>query len=159
MANRTHGHARDTHETTLYSAWLNMKARCKYRNLPAYKDYGGRGITVCERWLVFENFLADMGEKPGPEYTLERINNDLGYGPDNCKWATRVEQANNRRNVVRVEWRGKMMTVTELADECGVNRDTLYDRIFMRGWDVERAVVPPNPSARRNTRLAERMMG
>lgn len=92
-ANRRHGGT----GTAEYQAWLNMRKRCLDPNLPAYKNYGGRGITICERWESFENFLADMGMKPSPKLTLERKNNNGNYEPGNCKWATRKEQRANQR--------------------------------------------------------------
>lgn len=88
--------ARTIAATGTYDVWVSMKQRCFNSRCPKYPDYGGRGITVCERWLIFNNFYEDMGDKP-EELTLERVNNDGDYEPNNCKWATRSEQNRNRR--------------------------------------------------------------
>lgn len=92
----THGLNRRGKRSREYGIWSKMKGRCLRKTDRAYPKYGGRGITVCERWLTFENFIADMGSAP-PDLTLERIDNEKGYEPDNCKWATRSEQSQNTR--------------------------------------------------------------
>lgn len=91
-----HGHSYEGRRTRTYKAWAQMKTRCLNKNFRCYSGYGGRGITICERWLDFENFLEDMKECP-IGLTLERIDNDEGYQPGNCKWATQGEQNHNQR--------------------------------------------------------------
>ena len=95
--NLTHGHASDDNRSPVYSAWANMVQRCTNPKSPRWKDWGGRGITICKRWLIFENFLRDMGERP-KGMSLDRDDNDGNYGPKNCKWSTSKEQAAHRRS-------------------------------------------------------------
>jgi hypothetical protein len=120
--------------------WLTMRQRCNNANNPHYPYYGGRGITICERWNEFENFLADMGE-PGPKMTIDRIDNAKGYEPDNCRWATRKEQQNNRRACRYVTYNGETKTVAQWAATTGIHRNTL-DRRLAEEWPLERVFDP-----------------
>ena len=103
-AKTKHGHCTRVTRSTEWIAWKNMKTRCHNINAQYYKDYGGRGITVCDRWNSFENFLADMGPKPSPDYSIDRINNDGDYCPENCKWSTAKEQRTNQRPRKDQKW-------------------------------------------------------
>lgn len=140
------GKSRCTHgktETREYVTWCNIKSRCYSKNHVSYDRYGARGIRVCRRWKnSFENFLADMGERPSKEHSIERVNNLKNYSPSNCKWATRKEQGRNKRNNRVLRFRGKSCCVSEWAELTGLPMKTLHRRI-QKGWSVERALTTP----------------
>ena len=107
-----------------------MIRRCNEEQHYNYKNYGGRGIKVCERWMSdFWNFVEDMGEKPSQAYSLDRIDNDGNYSPDNCKWSTSKEQNNNRRGRVNITYNGKTQSLSEWSRETGIKRVTLQKRL------------------------------
>lgn len=127
-----------------YRAWYSMRERCYNIRNQSFKDYGGRGITVCDRWLnSFVNFYDDMGDRPGREYSIERVNNNGNYEPNNCKWATKKEQARNSRNaklsmmkanrIREFYWAG--IKTKELADMFGVSKYTIYSIIKFETWN------------------------
>lgn len=136
--NRTHGLTNSDE----YSIWRKIKDRCFNPNTRNYDDYGGRGISMCDRWRnSFENFYADMGPRPSPDHSIERRNNNEGYSPGNCIWATRVEQARNKRNNQLVQFNGKDVTIAELAELANLNYHLVYKRIVILGWSPEEAVA------------------
>lgn len=104
--------------------------------------YVGRGIGVCERWLTFDNFLHDMGERP-PNTTLDRENNDLDYGPNNCRWATAEQQANNKSSNRKVTLGDRTLSVTQWCRELGLSTNTVWARIYKWGYSPERALTEP----------------
>jgi hypothetical protein len=118
-----------------------MKNRCYRISDLHYQDYGGRGIRVCQRWHCFEHFLADMGERPSRLHSLERLDNDKAYCPENCTWATVQEQACNRRSTVWVEWRGEVMKFVEALERSGLRRAAAYSRM-RRGIEFVRVNRP-----------------
>ena len=132
--------------TREFATWQRMLRRCDCITALDYPRYGGRGIKVCERWQRFESFYEDMGDRPSPLHSLDRIDNDKGYEPGNCRWATRIEQANNKRTSHLVEYRGTTMTIADAVRVAGslVTRETARNRIATRKWPVERAVETPN---------------
>lgn len=126
--NVRHGHSRRViPRSRTYKTWCGMKTRCFNPNRDDYRLYGGRGITVCERWLTFENFLADMGERP-EGMTLERKDPNENYEPDNCKWASPVDQSNNTRSNVLITYRGRTLNLTQWAKETGIDKTLLRKR-------------------------------
>ena len=147
VMNRTHGLSNSPE----YAVWCSMHRRCRDKNCESYKNYGARGIMVCERWDKFENFILDMGRRPG-KLTLERKNNSLGYFPENCCWATSKVQGNNRRTNRLVEFNGKFKTITQWAQEIGLSSNALWKRI-KSGYSVCRALTEPFIPREKRTKL------
>ena len=127
----------------LYSTWCNMKARCYNKNHPQFKDYGGRGILVCARWKHdFGAFLADMGEKPFEGATLDRVDNDGGYSPENTRWANRREQRINRRDIWEVTIGSETKLVTDWCKIFGITIGGIHRRL-KNGEDIVSALTRP----------------
>lgn len=131
------------------SIWRAMRQRCSNPNDQDYSEYGGRGITICKEWASFAAFYRDMGPIPSPKHSIDRIDNDGNYEPGNCRWASPLEQQNNRRNNRHYDWNGQRMTAPQIyrAAQPPVKFHTFHARLYY-GWPIERAVsepaVPPN---------------
>jgi len=138
---RTHGKSGNPE----YQVWKNMRRRCYSPTASGYANYGARGIAVCNRWLGkqgFANFLLDMGPIPSPKYTIDRIDNDGNYEPQNCRWATRLEQGRNKRRNRLVSHEGKTLAISEWSEITGVNRRTIAARLD-KGWTASEALTLP----------------
>jgi hypothetical protein len=135
-------------------AWREMIRRCyrvRYKDYPAY---GGRGIVVATNWRRFPAFIADMGPRPSPKHSIDRIDNDGNYEPGNCRWATQLEQQNNRRNNVTITRDGVSMTVSQWSRVLGIRVGTLFNRVYA-GWSIERLFSPPRTRCRSHDRRGE----
>lgn len=136
-----HGHCVNGLSTT-YRSWLNLKQRCSNKKNTKFVRYGGRGIKVCKRWLnSFENFLADMGEKP-IGLTLDRVDNDGDYRPSNCRWATSKQQARNKTTNRFITYQGETLCLFDWARRTGIRWNTLQKRLEM-GWSIHRTLTEP----------------
>ncbi len=164
QGNPTHGHTRRNGKTTgsrsspTFISWTAMLSRCNAPSNASYGSHGARGVVVCDRWQFGENgvsgfecFLADMGERPSRAHTVDRYpDNDGDYEPDNCRWATKRQQANNRRDNWVVVYQGRSMSLTELTRETGLGRHMLSYRLGTLGMSLEDAIAKPSL---RKTRL------
>jgi len=140
--NVTHGHASNRSATPTYRSWQNMMKRCYDPKAVGYSNYGGRGIKVCDRWLnSFEAFLEDMGERPLGK-SIDRINGNLDYQKENCKWSTSREQNSNRSNNRILSFNGQTKTVSDWARELNCRYTKLFHRLN-RGWTVEKTITTP----------------
>lgn len=139
--NRTH----NMKETAEFNIWSMMKNRCTNPNCNRHQFYKDKGIKVCDRWLGpdgFIHFIEDMGMRPGPNYSIDRIDNEGDYCPENCRWATDKEQANNHSNNIIIEYNGRKQTLALWCDELGLPYGTIWMR-FRRGWSAKRAFEQP----------------
>jgi hypothetical protein len=144
-----HGHA----SSGAYRSWLAMKSRCSNPRVTQYEDYGGRGITVCDRWNEsFDAFLEDMGDKPTPRHQIDRIDVEGNYEPSNCRWVTSQTNNNNKRSNRLLTFDGRTQSVAEWGRELGIRGATIGIRINDLGWSVERALTTPAVKRERNTR-------
>lgn len=144
----THGHTKGKTQSGArvkskeYGAWTRMLSRCNSPTHHKYKDYGARGITVSQEWLSFEVFYTDMGVCPGSEYSIDRMDNSLGYYKENCRWATRKEQMRNRTVNRKLTFQGKTLCVAEWAEALGIPGSVIFKRLRM-GWSTEDCLLKP----------------
>lgn len=136
-----HGHNTKDGPSQTYGTWVGIIQRCTNLNYSEYKYYGGRGITVCKRWLKFVNFLEDMGEVP-KGHQVDRIDNDGNYCKSNCRWVTPKQNSRNKRNNHLITYKEKTQCISAWAEELDINSMTIVMRL-RRGWAIEKALVAP----------------
>ena len=132
----SHGMSR----TSEHNIWLGITQRCCNPLNKLWEWYGGRGISMCERWRKFENFYADMGPRP-VGMSVERVDNEKGYSPENCKWASRHDQTRNKRNNIIVQYEEQSMCLKDFAVKIGIKYHILYYRMAIKGWTLEKAIT------------------
>lgn len=137
-----HGHSVNYKPSPTYYSWECMKARCNNQTNDNYKYYGGKGIRVCERWAEFKNFLADMGERPSKKYTIERLDSNKGYEPENCIWADSFVQNNHKTSNYLITFDNQILSISQWARKLGTSSQTIRGRLKL-GWDIERALTTP----------------
>jgi len=144
---RKNSEFRHLHKTGFYSSWEKMKSRCLSETNPSYHRYGGRGITICDSWLSFENFYKDMytrwlfHSKLFKNTSIDRIDNDGNYCKENCRWATNKVQSNNRSSNRMIEHDGKTLNLREWSERLGIKPTTITQRLDYYGWSVDRALT------------------
>lgn len=136
---KDHGHGGNGTQSPTYKSWAAMKNRCDNPAADAYRYYGARGITYDVTWADFKTFLADMGERPSGT-SLDRVDGSLDYTPSNCRWSTRVEQARNKRNNRMLTHGGTTKCAAEWEHDLGMKPGTIYRRMVVLGWGVERTL-------------------
>jgi hypothetical protein len=144
MHNLRHGGVSGGKSSPEYKAWDSMRQRCSNPNNPSFKNYGARDIAVCDRWLhSFESFFADMGKRPTPQHSIDRIDVNGPYSPENCRWATPIEQQSNTRANRLLTVGGVTQTMTEWSRRSGVPVSAMWRRLVKLGWSDELAVLTP----------------
>jgi hypothetical protein len=140
MGGRKHG----AYKTPEHSIWIQLRQRCNNLNCRGYRNYGGRGISVCKEWDSFEQFLKDVGPRPSSKHSIDRIDNNGNYEPNNCRWATRMQQAGNTQKTLIVEYRGEKMIFAAAyrLSNSPVDIVVAWKR-FRRGWPLEEALHEP----------------
>lgn len=141
MLKREKAYDPSLYETRIYKSWSNMKSRCDNPNVFAYKDYGGRGITYVKRWSKFADFYNDMSSTYFDGGELERVDNNLGYSPENCRWATIKEQCNNRRSNRLFTLNGQTKTLAQWIELSGQKSSTVRQRFYVYNWPIEKALA------------------
>lgn len=147
-SSRKHG---DSQNSRLYTIWSGIIQRCQYPKHVEFYRYGGRGISVCDEWRDYSNFknwAIETGYNDNDKLSIDRVDNDGDYSPDNCKWSTVIEQSNNRSSNVYLTYNGETKTVSQWARDVGIKRDTLAARIN-RGWDIGKALYTPVDGTKR----------
>lgn len=143
--NLTHGHTAKGKRSWEFSTWVNILTRCNNKKVRSYKDYGAKGIKVCERWSGddgFENFFADMGPRPSLSHSIGRKLNHVGYEPGNCQWETKLQQGQNTSRVKNLTYNGKTQCVSAWCRELGLGDSGIHLRL-QNGWSLERALSTP----------------
>jgi len=138
----THGHSIGKKLGSTYKVWRSMKKRCEIPSDTAYSKYGAVGIKICKRWNKFENFLKDMGERPSLNHSIDRINNNSNYTPQNCRWATTKEQSRNRTHNIWIEYKGERLILADWALKLKIGAATINYRL-KAGWPIEDVLFKP----------------
>lgn len=139
--NTQHGHCSKNKSSITYESWHAMLQRCINPKNHSYHDYGGSGIKVCDRWLVFQSFLEDMGDRPSTLHTIDRIKNNYGYKKENCRWATYRQQQRNKKNNRKETYKGITRLVIEWAEKYKIPYGRLWKRLYVSGWSIERSLT------------------
>jgi len=144
-----HGQAKNGERGLTYRTWSNIRRRCLNPNAHEYESYGGRGIRICDRWEDFAAFVEDMGERPSQRHSIDRIDPEGDYTPDNCRWATPKQQGRNRRNNRTLTYKGETLCLSEWSERIGISLNAIASRLDVCGYTVEEALTLPLGMKRR----------